>query len=257
MRSIGKDGLGAIPRITRKARTIAAQLTSEARISWPPDWRVVSFTFDDFPVSAGQTGARVLESFGLRATYYTSLGRLGGDSVSGPLASLETVRRLAHGGHELGCHTYSHLDCSRTDEVQIDADCERNRTFARQYVQQDLVSFAYPFGGINRAARRLICRRYSTARTVWPGINRRQMDLAALRAVSLSGANTGIERALRYLDNVWNAGGWLVFYTHDVGDSPSEFGCSEISLRYVCEYALALGLDVVPVREVARRLTLA
>jgi len=39
---------------------------------------------------------------------------------------LDEIRALHQRGHELGCHTYSHLDCSRVTAPQIVDDLRRN-----------------------------------------------------------------------------------------------------------------------------------
>jgi hypothetical protein len=55
---------------------------------------LVSFSFDDFPHSAVENGARVLEDLGIRATYFVSFGLSGTVLSSGPAFTLEDVEQL-------------------------------------------------------------------------------------------------------------------------------------------------------------------
>src|SRR6476659_7318008 len=73
----------------------------------------ISFTFDDFPRSALLTGGDILVRHNVRGTYFVSLKLLDSDSPSGPIAQRQDIPSLLATGHELGCHTYDHLDGRR------------------------------------------------------------------------------------------------------------------------------------------------
>src|ERR1700747_1049840 len=53
---------------------------------------LISFTFDDFPQSALFVGGAILKRFGLRGTYYVSLGLAGQDSPSGRIVSSDQLK---------------------------------------------------------------------------------------------------------------------------------------------------------------------
>src|SRR5579864_3929832 len=86
----------------------------------------VSFTFDDFPKTALETGGASLEKYGVRGTYYVAFGMSGSDHNQGPIADLAQIRETDQRGHELACHTFSHLDCSRASATAIIDDLRRN-----------------------------------------------------------------------------------------------------------------------------------
>src|SRR5687767_9120081 len=69
---------------------------------------IISFTFDDFPVSALHVAGRILEDEGVRGTYYTSLGLMGKTAPTGEMFGEEDVPAVIQRGHELGCHTFAH-----------------------------------------------------------------------------------------------------------------------------------------------------
>jgi hypothetical protein len=49
---------------------------------------------------------------------------------------------------------------------------------------------------------------------------------------------------------------WLILYTHDVSDTPSQWGCSTAALERLVDGAVNAGFDVVTVAEGARRIGL-
>jgi len=75
---------------------------------------LISFTFDDFPRSALLTGGAILKRFGLRGTYYASLGLMGKEAPPGVLFLRDDLEVLLEEGHELGCHSYSHCHSGKT-----------------------------------------------------------------------------------------------------------------------------------------------
>ena len=64
----------------------------------------------------------------------------------GVCAGSEDYRRLAAAGHELACHTDSHLDCGRASGSGAKADVERNVETLAAWGAPTLESFAYPYG---------------------------------------------------------------------------------------------------------------
>src|SRR5215831_4131083 len=64
---------------------------------------IVSFTFDDFPRSALLRAAPILKRYGVRGTYYASLGLMGTQGPPGAMFQAEDLGELVQQGHELGC----------------------------------------------------------------------------------------------------------------------------------------------------------
>ena len=91
--------------IGRKIRSLAG--IYRASDAWPQG--VVSFTFDDFPKSALTAGGSILERHGARGTYYVASKLAKTDGAVGRLFDVEDISAAHHNGHEIGCHTYTHL----------------------------------------------------------------------------------------------------------------------------------------------------
>lgn len=222
-------------------------------VTLPPNFARVSFTFDDFPRSAGEAGARIVESFGYRATYYVATGFRDSENHLGALWTVDDLLRVAESGHEIGCHTHGHIDCNNTGVADVEAEAERNEEALRAAgYDGPLRSFAFPFGETSLAAKSSLSRRYLTLRSVWPGVNRGAIDCAYLRATGLDGGGAGVARARAQIADVKQNGGWLIFYGHDVQDQHSEWGASERELEEVVEAVAEAGLKVSTVGDVAQ-----
>ena len=115
-----------------KARDMAGRFLARAArnkmlplYDTPP---MVTFTFDDVPASACETGTGILERHGSRGTFYVAGGGCGAASPVGRLASIEQIRTIWTKGHEIGCHTYSHPDVSRISLGELSGELDRNRS---------------------------------------------------------------------------------------------------------------------------------
>ena len=85
-----------------------------------------------------------------------------------------------------------------------------------------------------------------------PGINSGTVDLQFLRAMPLIDRQIdrdGIERAF---DEAQTNNGWLIFYTHDVADQPSPYGCSPALLNHALEAASRRKIPVLNMAEALR-----
>lgn len=215
---------------------------------------VVSFTFDDFPQSALRVGGAILDKYRCRSTYYAALGLAGTESELGVLCGPDDIRAAYRQGHEIACHTFRHLDCSHTDAATVLADIAENEAALSALLDGFAPeSFAYPYGGLSLAIKRLVAPRFSSCRGIARGFNRGTVDLADLRATKLY-ARDYHEAGLRDLiDRCRAADGWLIFYTHDIRETPSAYGCTPQQFAATVAYA-AENAEILPVREVVARL---
>lgn len=218
-----------------------------------PDRPMVSFTFDDVPISAVETGAAILEARGLKGSWYVATGLCGTAAHMGPFMQLADIARLVAHGHEVGCHTAAHHDCARIalDAFELDLDLNA-RALAAQGAPPPR-TFAFPYGDLNPATKRIARERFAVARTVRAGMIGRGGDLAQAPSVGIEGPN-GDGKAIGWLERAKAAGAWVILFAHDVRETPSDFGCTPAQFERVVDRALALGFDVVTVEEGARRM---
>ncbi len=215
------------------------------------DRPMITFSFDDVPATAALAGAQVLEAAGLRGTFYICAGLEDGLGPMGAYGSSEDARRLVAAGHEVACHTFSHLDCGQADQATIAADVTRNGHALAMRGAPDPVSFAYPYGDVSFAAKKALGGRFKTLRTVQAGVVADGADANQLPAVGIEG-DDGEARALRWMDEAARRKAWLILYTHDVAETPSAWGCTPEALARLAEGAKAR-FDVVTMAEGAIR----
>lgn len=216
---------------------------------------MVSFSFDDAPATACEAGAKALEAHGLRGTYYFAAGLTGRDGPMGRFATGQDARRLHDAGHEIACHTFSHLDCGQSSKAVTLADVDQNAASLAEWGTGEPVSFAYPYGDVGAPAKTALAGRFKTLRALHHGLIADGADLNQAPAVGIEGQD-GEAVANSWLDKAKARKAWLILYTHDVADEPSQWGCTTGALERLIERAVAEGFDVVTVAEGARRIGL-
>ena len=251
-----KRDLTRVSLAARLVRELGGFLcTRPAKIAWPGG--VVSFTFDDFPRSAWVNGGAILERYDRRGTYYAAMGMAGTSNNLGPLFDLEDLRAAHTHGHEIACHTYHHRDCGRLMPGDIADEIDRNAVaLARALGAPAIDNFAYPFGGVSISAKSELATRFASCRGTGRGINHGTVDLADLLSTSLYSQTFDRERLCQLIDDAQAASGWLIFYTHDVAEEPSPFGCTPAEFQSIVAYT-AENVPVLPVRDVLAGLGLA
>ncbi|MBI5260813.1 MAG: polysaccharide deacetylase family protein [Bradyrhizobium sp.] len=248
MRSVWSEIKGRVSN--RLARHLAS-----TPLRLPDLGPMVSFTFDDAPDSAAETGAPLLEAFGGRGTFY-----LAGSLVDQPSdhwlgISREAILALHHGGHEIACHTYSHRRAGELDEAGLAAEIEKNRDyFNRLDPSIRLENFAYPFGFASLPRKIQLTKTFRSSRGIQPGVNRGVIDLQFLHAIPLIEHDATPDDIDRAFDQAVTSNGWLIFYSHDVTNRPSPFGCSPAFLRHALERAARHNMPIVTVAEALRRI---
>jgi peptidoglycan/xylan/chitin deacetylase (PgdA/CDA1 family) len=231
----------------RAARNIKVGASS-SRLDAP----IVSFTFDDFPRSALVVGGRMLEEAGWRGTYFAA-GGLCGRKVEGlDHFTPDDLAEAHRAGHEIGCHTFSHLRLRGATSAAATADLDRNARFLDQTLPAAPVrSFAYPYGDLDIGKKVLAARRFAVCRGIWPGVNQAVMDFGQLKAVGLEARSAEHLDVDGWLDAAARVNGWLVFFTHDVSDDPSPYGCTRRAFAEVLDKVAARGWRVLPMAAAA------
>lgn len=237
-----------LSKIRRRFTQMHAARPAELRFSQP----VLSVTFDDFPASAAEAGAQVLERHGARGTYYASSGLMGTNGPSGRHYSATDLQRLTANGHEIGCHTANHDDCARRDFFSTLEDLARNRDALIAMGAPAPQAHAYPYGETDATLKDNLPPRLTSARGVLPGLNVGPADLAQLHAYPLFGAGA-LQRLHSDLKRAARKRGWVIAFTHDVADQPSPWGTRPEDLDTLLRAAHKLGFIVLPVTAALER----
>jgi peptidoglycan/xylan/chitin deacetylase (PgdA/CDA1 family) len=214
---------------------------------------MVTFSFDDLPKSAATLGADILESYGARGTFYVSGGLVGIDAPDWTTGSADDVVSLYRRGHEIGCHTFSHRRACDLDETSLAEEITRNRTYLHSLDPTMTVdTFAYPFGYGSYARKYQLKSEFRTCRSIVPGVNSGEVDLQFLRAIPLIDRQTSRDQIDQAFSEVAGTNGWLIFYSHDVADPPSLYGCSPDLMTYALEAAARRHIPALTMAEAFR-----
>jgi peptidoglycan/xylan/chitin deacetylase (PgdA/CDA1 family) len=235
-----------------KLRRRYAKLVRRRPVRVQLDKPMVTFAFDDPPKTATEAGAAILEERGLRGTFFVAAGLAGQDSPFGLYADDDDTRRLHAAGHEIACHTYSHLDCGKASGPAILADVERNAE-ALGALGVYPTTFAYPYGDVSPAAKAAIGGKFSLLRALHHGLVENGADLNQAPAVGIEGPD-GETTAIHWLREAARKHAWLILFTHDVKKNPSPFGCTPEALERLADAALSMGFEVVTAAEGAKRI---
>ncbi|HEX4742754.1 MAG TPA: polysaccharide deacetylase family protein [Caulobacteraceae bacterium] len=236
-------------RLRNLARRVSASAVSTRTVRMVNPRPIASFSFDDFPKSAVSQGAAILEKGGLRGTYYLSARFQGLTEDGVDYYDRDDLKRLFDYGHEIGCHTASHVHAPDLTGIGLVKELETNAAFVREALgDARMTTFAFPFGDIDLRTKLFMQDRFAACRTTAPGLNRDVADLGGLRAVSLYSGSTDAGRIRALARETARPRAWLIFYTHDVSDSPTPYGCTPELLQAAVDAVVEAGFEVLPVR---------
>jgi peptidoglycan/xylan/chitin deacetylase (PgdA/CDA1 family) len=216
---------------------------------------VASISFDDFPRSAWMEGRGILQRHDAKATYYAA-GRFCGQFEDGlEYYTADDLRQIRDAGHEVGCHTFSHEHGTGVDSVALATDSMRNEAFVSDVLgDYRLTSFAYPYGDVSVRTKLLFSRRFATCRGIRVGVNAGLVDLAQLHAIGLEHHWWDPALIENEVEVAARRRGWIIFFTHDVSDSPSEYGATPEMLDHALSCVREVGIDVLPVKHALARM---
>lgn len=220
---------------------------SPMRFDWPQGKQVgVSLSFDDARASQVDVGAPLLDSYGVKATFYVSVVPL--------RQRLSDWKAAVGAGHEIGNHSLRHActgnfpfsrekaleDCTLE---QMAAELDQANAEIEKLLGVRPVTFAYPCGqkfvgrgvGVKSyvpvvASRFLAGRGWRDEMANDPAF----CDPAQLLGIDFDGLTWEQLKAL--IDQAKEKGSWLVLGGHDIGDGGRQTTRVD-TLRAFCEYA--------------------
>jgi peptidoglycan/xylan/chitin deacetylase (PgdA/CDA1 family) len=161
-------------------------------------------------------------------------------------------------GHELGCHTFEHLDGSRSTAEAFERSIEANRAALASIVPASRFGvFAYPLDGPVVSIKRAVGRHFASCRGGGQTFNSGVIDLNLLKAYFLDWRNRGsFEFVQEMIDANAAARGWLIFGTHDVAAHPSKYGCEPEFFEKAVRASIQSGARVLPMTKVCQELNI-
>lgn len=239
-----------------RLRRATARLLPAKPVKLTPERALASLTFDDFPRSAWTAGGPILARHGVRGTYYAA-GRYCGASEDGlAYYDKDDLMAVHAAGHEVGCHSWGHVQGHRERTSTLAEDADRNAAFVSGLLgDAPMVSFAYPYGELSARTKRVFAPRFATCRGVHGGLNVGVTDLADLRAEPIERRSWSAEKVEAVVAQAAERKAWLIFFTHDVSDDPSPYGCTPAMLEHALTVLRAADVDVLPVKAALARAT--
>ena len=204
----------------------------------PAAQSMITFSFDDFPKSAADTGAEIMGAIGASAIYYACSGLARTVTPTGEQYDEGDIIRLAEAGHEIGAHTHTHLDCAAASLDRVLDDIETNlKRLKAMGLKQAVNHFAYPYGETTVALKKKLMAKFHTCRGILPGYNSASSDRMQLRSMELKPDSMTTDRALFAIETALRQPTWLHIFTHDVKRSPSEYGTTPAALTRITRMA--------------------
>ena len=184
-----------------------------------------------------------------RATFYVAAGLAGVQNHHGQSFDKTDLAGLQAKSHEIAGHTYSHLDCGQSTQKQVLAEIARNNVaLTAMGVKSPIEHFAWPYGTTNIGNKTALAGHFKSMRGVMSGVNRGRADLNCLKSAPLfSGAK--LNHTLGLIEGLKKRPGWLILFTHDVRDNPSEWGVTTKEFLETIAAVKASGALVLPVGE--------
>ena len=227
----------------------------------PDGYPIITFTFDDFPRSALLTGGTFLEQMGVAGTYFISYGLEGKMTPTGEIFRTDDLTRLLAHGHELACHTFHHHPAWETVPSEYESSVTQNASALAAVLRlRPLQTHSYPISYPRPATKRRLQRRFRACRGGGQTFNHGTVDLNYLNSFFLEQSRDDFGAVERLIAANADAGGWLVFSTHDISENPTRFGCQPAFFEEVLRASIRSGakilvmsaaLDAVGVRPLA------
>jgi len=229
----------------------ASKLTGKRLVTSKLDRPIVSFSFDDCPRSALENAAPMLEVNGWRGTFYMAMGLCETTNHLGLHMNADDVKAAYESGHEIADHTFSHIDGQQTTLKDFMRDIDKNQAALAALDIPPSRNFAYPYGCVSPKLKAAIAQKFALVRGVHnpaSSLANAPLDTALLPSMRMyKGAD--IDEIIRAIERLKSAPQWLTLFTHDVRESPSDFGCTPEDMTRIIHAVKESGADVMPMIE--------
>jgi peptidoglycan/xylan/chitin deacetylase (PgdA/CDA1 family) len=240
--------------LPRRVNAIATRAVPVKLVRSRLDRAVASITFDDFPRSAWNKGRAILDRHGAKATFYAA--GVFCDTTTDGIAyfTSKDLAEIRDAGHEVGCHTFSHLHGTGVASPSLMRDTDRNQDFIALVLgDYRLTSFAYPYGDVSPRTKLLFANRFPTSRGIRHGVNAGLIDLAQLNAIGLEKRQWNPAAVERAVAEAVRSKAWIIFFTHDIEERPSPYGATPEMLDHALDAVKRARMDILPIKHALAR----
>lgn len=206
----------------------------------------LSLTFDDARLSQIDKGIPILDSYGVKATFYLSPDRM--------VQRLEGWRDAVSSGHDMGNHSLVHpctgnFSWSQARALEdynlekMSAELDSASSFIKELLGVDPTSFGYPCGQtyvgrgtLTRSYVPLVSAMFETGRT-WMNEGPNDpwyCDPAQLTGMELDGKS--FESILKLIEEARVKGSWLILAGHEMDTGGAQTSLLSV-IDSICRYA--------------------
>ena len=212
------------------------------------DQPIISISFDDFPKSVMENALPQLDKYDWKASFYVAAGLINTTNHLGLHFDQNDLIRLQHEGHEIGCHTYNHLNVTEIPEVRLMDELKANAKAAKTLgITTPLRTFAYPFGETSINRKSGLSHEFASMRGIMRGVHYNKVDLNQIKSVPIY-SGPDLSQTHRFIKGLKRKPGWLTLFTHDVREKPSEWGCTPQDFEDTLALIHESGAKVIPIQ---------
>lgn len=234
-----------------KRRLVPFQAKNDCKISL--DRPIISFTFDDCPRSAIEEGLPRLDAKNWQGTVYLACGLLDITNHLGVHMSGQDAVAAHKSGHEIGDHTFTHLDASACTLSDALGDIRKNQSEIVKLGLPESESFAYPYGQTTPALKHALQTYFKGSRGITPTTHTKSVDMNQIGSWPLF-AGQEFDILLNAIKALKDKPGWMTIFTHDIRDTPSPWGCTPAQFERIIQAVEQSGAEVMPVNTAIKKL---
>ncbi len=215
-------------------------------LNYKLDRPIVSITFDDCPRSVFETALPAMEKRGWYGTIYAAMGLCDITNHLGLHMSAQDMRAAHDAGHEIGDHTFSHIDANAVTPKAFTDNIDKNQAALEALGIAKSRTFAYPYGEVSLETKKALAKRFDLVRGIHSPTSSNNLDLNQTTSQRLFSGDD-FEACRKAISALQSQPSWLILFTHDVRENPSEYGCTPSEFEQILEDLEAIDADVLPV----------
>ena len=206
-------------------------------------------TFDDGYSTDYEVVYPILEEKGIKAVTYISpiFAEKGIDEYM----DWEQIKALDEAGWDVEDHTYSHPNLTELTEQDIHEEMEKvNEIFFEKGLDTP-EHHALPHGAYNDTVKETLFSYRTTVRKAENSLNLFPLEDKFLDAVDMGIHST--DGLKRLIDKAIDEKKVVIFFTHDVQDTPFDYGITTDKFKSVVEYAVDQGIEILTLTELMEK----
>lgn len=169
----------------------------------------IVFTFDDGSLSQFNIGAKILEQFNFKGTFFITTDLIGEQDW-------KRLEKMIIFGHEIGSHTISHPNLCNISLIEAQNEILGSKLIIESNLSNyKCSSFSYPYGLYNSNILKYVEEIYDCARTVKEGYNNSEnLKSFCLFSTYFFSSSSNIETANKWVNGVLHSNRILIESFH-------------------------------------------